>query len=85
MRFINFTNIMSLTETKNILYLVIFILLLVLFLKMYNESIESIENFWVYGTSTRLCNNRGCEVPRTAQSITYTPTSVNDIVAHNSN
>jgi hypothetical protein len=82
MRFINFTNIMSLTETKNILYLVIFILLLVLFLKMYNESIE---NFWVYGTSTRLCNNRGCEVPRTAQSITYTPTSVNDIVAHNSN
>ena len=82
MRFINFINIMSLTETKNILYLVIFILLLVLFLKMYNESVE---NFWVYGTSTRLCNNRGCEVPRTAQSITYTPTSVNDIVAHNSN
>jgi hypothetical protein len=82
MRSLNFVNIMSLTETKNILYLVIFILLLVLFLKMYNESIE---NFWVYGTSTRLCNNRGCEVPRTAQSITYTPTSVNDIVAHNSN
>jgi hypothetical protein len=82
MRFINFINIMSLTETKNILYLVIFILLLVLFLKMYNESVE---NFWVYGTSTRLCNNRGCEVPRTAQSITYTPTSENDIVAHNSN
>ena len=49
---------------------------------MYNQNIE---NFWVYGTGTRLCNNRGCDVARGAKSINYTPTSINDIVAHNSN
>jgi len=79
MRFVNFM------ETKNILYIVIFILLLILFFKKYNENIKNIENFWVYGTGTRLCNNRGCEVARGAKSVTYTPTSINDIVAHNSN
>jgi len=81
MRYSNFINIISLTETKNILYVIIFVLLLVLFYKVYNQSIE---NFWVYGTGTRLCNNRGCEVARTAKGIGYTPTTTGEIVARNS-
>lgn len=39
--------------------LVLFLLLIVIVLFPYIN--KNLETFWVYGSGTRICNNRGCD------------------------
>ena len=42
--------------------LMLALFLILIFIVLYPYINKNLETFWVYGSATRICNNRGCDI-----------------------